>query len=139
MRKESDLLLAKQLGKMITKKTKKNGLVVMLDGMMALGMKEDGLRSLDFQCCEDVEAETFVGNFKVQAMRDGNVYMEEKPKRVKNKPIFREDNSSLSLGRDGRYYFYFSLPKELVDELPMELVRQAYAISRKVIENILTD
>ena len=139
MRKESDLLLAKQLGKMITKKTKKNGLIVMLDGMMAFGMKEDGLRSLDFQCCEEVEAETFVGNFKVQAMRDGNVYMEEKPKRVKNKPIFREDNSSLTLGRDGRYYFYFSLPKELVDELPMELVRQAYAISRKVIENILTD
>ena len=139
MRKESDLLLAKQLGKMITKKTKKNGLIVMLDGMMAFGMKEDGLRSLDFQCCEEVEAETFVGNFKVQAMRDGNVYMEEKPKRVKNKPIFREDNSSLTLGRDGRYYFYFWLPKELVDELPMELVRQAYAISRKVIENILTD
>ena len=112
---------------------------MMLDGMMAFGMMDDGLRSLDFQCCEDVEMESFEGNFKVQVMRDGNVYMEEKAKRVKNRPLFREDNSSLSLGRDGRYYFYFSLPKELVDELPLELVRQAYAISRKVIENILTD
>ena len=112
---------------------------VTLDGLMTLGKCDNGLRSLDFQCCEDVEMESFEGNFKVQVMRDGNVYMEEKAKRVKNRPLFREDNSSLSLGRDGRYYFYFSLPKELVDELPLELVRQAYAISRKVIENILTD
>ena len=111
-----------------------------LDGLMTIGKFKDGLHSADFMCCEDgVNMETFSGLFRVQGMWNGNIYMTEKPKRKRNTPIFREDNSSLSLGRDGRYYFYFSLPKELVDELPMELVRQAYAISRKVIENILTD
>ena len=38
----------------------------------------------------------------------------------------------LENGHDGRYYFVFSLPAELVDELPDELVRQALAIAQKV-------
>ena len=70
---------------------------------------------MDFQCCEDVEAEPVRGRFYVQAMRDGNVYMEQIPKRKRNKPIFRDDNCSLSHGKDGRYYFFFSLPEQLVD------------------------
>ena len=106
---------------------------------MTLGMLETGLRTLDFECCEDVEAEPFKGNFHVQGMRDGNLYMEEKPKRVRSKPLFRDDNSSLSLGRDGRFYFYFSLPAELVDELPQELMRQASAISQKVIRELVKE
>ena len=70
----------------------------MVEGMMAFGKLENGQRTLDFECCEDVAAEAFHGDFRVQGMRDGNVYMTEKPKRHKNKPLFREDNCSLSHG-----------------------------------------
>jgi hypothetical protein len=110
---------------------------VTLDGMMTFGKLETGLRTLDFQCCEDVEAEPFRGDFHVQIMRDGNVYMEQKPKRVRNKSIFRDDNATLSHGQDGRYYFYFSLDEDRIGELPEQLVRQASAIARKVIRELL--
>ena len=70
---------------------------VTLDGMMTFGMLENGLKTADFTCCEDVEMDAFSGTFKVQGMRDGNVYMTQKPKRVRNKAIFRDDNASLSL------------------------------------------
>ena len=109
----------------------------MVEGLMTFGMLETGLRTLEFECCEDVEAEPFKGDFHVQGMRDGNVYMEQIPKRKHNKPIFRDDNCSLSHGQDGRYYFFFSLPEQLVDELPKELVRQASAIAQKVIKEML--
>jgi hypothetical protein len=59
--------------------------------------------------------------------------MVEKPKRVRNTPIFRDDNSSLSKGKNGRYYFFFSLEEERIEELPEELVRQAVAIAEKFI------
>ena len=110
---------------------------VTLDGLMTIGMLENGLHSADFTCCEDVELDAFSGTFKVQGMRDGNVYMTEKPKRQKNKPLFRDDNSSLSLGRDGKYYFVFTLPEQLVAELPEQLVRQASAIAQKVIRELI--
>ena len=116
---------------------KSNQRQVTLDGLMTFGMLENGLRTADFNCCEDVEMEAFIANFKVQGMRDGNVYMTELPKRVRNKPLFRDDNSSLSLGRDGRYYFYFSLPEEMVEQLPEQLVRQAGAIAQKVIRELV--
>ena len=107
--------------------------------MMTFGKLETGLRTLDFMCCEDAEMEPFEGTFRVQAMRDGNVYMTERKRRVRNKPIFREDNSTLSLGQDGRYYFYFSLPEERVGELAEELMCQALSIARKVIDKILME
>ena len=106
---------------------------------MTFGMLENGLRTADFNCCEDVVMEAFVANFKVQGMRDGNVYLTELPKRIRNKPIFRDDNSSLSLGRDGRYYFYFSLPKEMIEQLPEQLVRQAGAIAQKVLKQLIIE
>ena len=111
---------------------------VTLEGLMTSGWLETGLRTLDFMCCEDVEAEPFKGDFHVQGMRDGNVYMQQKPKRVRNKPIFRDDNSSLSKGRDGRWYFCFSMDGERIGELPEELVRQAKTIARKVTESLST-
>ncbi len=110
---------------------------VMLDGLLTLGMLENGLRSADFMCCEDVELDAFSGTFKVQAMRDGNVYMTEMPKRVRNKAIFRDDNASLSHGQDGRYYFYFSLDEDRIGELPELLVRQASAIAQKVLKHLI--
>ena len=104
---------------------------------MTFGKLDDGLNALDFSSFEAVEMEPFTATCKVQAMRDGNVYITEKPKRVRNKPLFREDNCSLTLGRDGRYYFAFSLPAELVKELPDRLVHQSLAIAQKVERHIL--
>ena len=109
----------------------------MLDGLMTIGILENGLRTADFMCCEDVEMEAFIAKCKVQGMRDGNIYMTELPKRMRNKPLFRDDNSSLSLGRNGRYYFVFSMPQEQVDELPKELVRQASDIAQKVLRELI--
>ena len=110
---------------------------VMLDGLLTFGMLENGLRSADFACCEDVEMDAFSGTFKVQGMRDGNVYLTEQPKRVRNKAIFRDDNASLSKGKDGRYYFYFSLDEDLLEQLPEKLVRQASAIAQKVLRELI--
>lgn len=109
----------------------------MADGFMTFGKLDNGLRTADFACCEDVEIESCISNFKVQIMRDGNVYMTECPKRVRNKPLFRDDNSSLTLGRDGRYYFVFSLPEEQLDVLPQQLVRQAGAIAQKALRELV--
>ena len=110
---------------------------VMVDGMMAFGKLETGQRALSFECCEDVIAEPFRGNFYVQGMCDGNVYMTENPKRKRNKPMFREDNSSFSHGRNRRYYFVFSLDEDRICELPYLLVRQAGIIANKVLKEII--
>jgi hypothetical protein len=108
-----------------------------LDGLMTLGMLENGLRTADFQCCEDVELDAFSGIFKVEGMRDGNVYMTEKPKRIKNKPIFREDDSSFSHGKEKKYYFFFALDEDQLEQLPEKLVRQASAIAQKVLRELI--
>ena len=110
---------------------------VSLDGLMTIGMLENGLRTADFQCCEDVELDAFSGTFKVEGMRDGNVYMTEKPKRIKNKPIFREDDSSFSHGKDKKYYFFFALDEDQLEQVPEKLVRQASAIAQKVLRELI--
>jgi hypothetical protein len=123
----------------MTKKNNKQKVLkpIEAEGMMTYGELENGMKTLDFQCLEAVEMNEHCAQFKVRMMRDGNVYMTEVPKRERNAPIFRDDNSSLSLGKDGRYYFFFSLPQELIDELPAELVRQASVIANKVIKDLL--
>lgn len=108
-----------------------------IEGTMTFVETENKMHLLDFVNDEDVMMTPFTALCKVQVMRDGNVYMTEKAKRVRNRPLFREDHSSLSLGHDGHYYFVFSLPAELVDELPDELVRQALAIAQKVNAEII--
>lgn len=110
---------------------------VTLEGIMTFGKLENGLHTADFMCCEDVETEAFTAQCKVQLMRDGNMYVTENPKRIRNKAIFRDDNSSFSQGQNGRYYFVFSMPEELLPEIPQELVRQAGAIAQKIIRNII--
>ena len=107
------------------------GKTTSLTGLMTFGTTDDKKHIMDFACTEYVEMEAFVGDCKVQAMRDGNVYITEKPKRVRGKALFREDNSTLTLGRDGRYYFVFTLPKKQQKALPEKLVRQAVAIAEK--------
>ena len=108
-----------------------------LNGMMTFGLVDNDLHILDFINIDFAEVEPFIADCKVQAMRDGNVYITEKTKRIRNTPLFREDNSSLTLGRDNRYYFYFSLPKEQLAELPHQLIHQALAIAQKVERTIL--
>ena len=105
---------------------------VMLDGLMSFGKLENGLRTADFVCCEDVEMESFVAHCKVQGMRDGNVYFSQKATHKRNTPLFRDDNSTLSKGRNGRYYFVFSLREERLEELPEEIISQASEIAKKV-------
>ena len=107
------------------------------EGMMTYGELMNGLKTLDFQCLEAVETEEYCAHFKVRRMRDGNVYMTEKPKRTKNNPIFREDNSSFSRGKDKKYYFYFSLDEDQLELLPEKLVHQASAIAQKVIRELI--
>ena len=82
--------------------------------MMTFGESENGLRYADFECCEDVEMEPFVGNCKVQIMRDG-------------------------MGQNGKFYFVFSMPSEQLDELPAQLVRQASAVASKVLRQLIID
>ena len=115
-------------------KTNKNNskMTTMVDGMMTFGVTDNGQHVLDFMCTECVEMEPFMANCKVQGMRDGNVYITERPRRERNTPLFREDNSSLTLGRDHRYYFVFTLEEGQVKQLPDRLVRQALAIAQKV-------
>ena len=104
----------------------------MVDGMMTFGQLDDGRHTADFATYEDADIEPFTGACKVQAMRGGNVYITEYKKRIRNKPMFRQDNSSLSLGRNGMYYFVFTLPEELAAELPEKLVRQANEAAAKM-------
>ena len=104
---------------------------------MTISMLENGLMTADFMCSEDVVMESFSGTLKVQGMRDGNLYLTQKPKRVRNKAIFRDDNSSLSQGQDKRWYFYFSLDENQLEQLPEKLVHQASAIAQKVIRELI--
>lgn len=103
-----------------------------LNGMMTFGIIDNNQHILDFVCTGYAEMEPFTADCKVQAMRDGNVYITERPKRIHNTPLFREDNSSLTLGRDGRYYFVFTMPEDQLDILPDRLVHQALAMAQKV-------
>ena len=110
---------------------------VTLDGLMTLGQLGDGRHTADFACCEDVQLEQIKGTFSVQIQRDGNVYMTENKKRIKNTPIFREDNSSFSHGRNKRYYYVFSIEDDRIDEMADELTRQANVIAQKITRELL--
>ncbi|MCR4920321.1 MAG: hypothetical protein K5945_01245 [Bacteroidaceae bacterium] len=85
---------------------------VTLDGLMTIGECENGLHTMDFACCEDVRVEPFTAKCKVQAMRDGNVYMTELPPRVRRKAQMKLAHSSVSYGADGYDRFVFVLPSE---------------------------
>ena len=110
---------------------------VSVDGFMTYGEWENGQRFADFDSCEEVRMEPYCMKAKVQVMRDGFVYITEKKRRKRNKPIFREDHSSLSLGYDGKYYFYFAMPAEQAGLLPDQLVSEALAIAQKMANALL--
>jgi hypothetical protein len=131
-----DALLLTTLKTIMSKKNKPQDIKVgkpnSVNGMMTFLTQEDGLHIADFASFEPAALQPYTATCKVQAMRDGNVYITEMPKRKHNNPLFREDNSSLTMGRDGRVYFFFSLPQEQLAELPEKLVHQAMAIAQKV-------
>lgn len=108
-----------------------------MNGFMTFIKWANGQHTADFECCDKVKMEPYSAKCKVQGMRDGNVYITELPKRIRNKPMFRDDCCSLTLGHDGRYYFVFSMPGHRLGELPQQLVRQAGAIAQKVIRELL--
>ena len=120
----------------ITEKNKQTSEIT-LEGMMTFGKCENGLHTADFLCCEEATSEPFTAVCKVQAMRDGNVYVTEMPRRVRNKALFRDDNCSLSRGQNGRYYFVFSIDENQLDQLPFRLVRQAGNIAQKVLKEVI--
>ena len=105
---------------------------VTLDGLMTIETLDTGLHALQFDCCDDFEGEPFKGRFRVQCMRDGNIYMNQYAKRIPNHAMFRDDNASLTLGRNKRYYFVFTMPEELAEQMPEQLVRQATLIAQKM-------
>ena len=98
---------------------------------------DQNLHLLDFTNDEDAMMTPVTFKGKVQVMRDGCVYITEKKRRKRNKPIFREDHSSLSLGFDEVYYFTFRLPKAQVEQLPEKLAHEALLIAQKVVNEIL--
>ena len=103
-----------------------------LDGFITIQLKDDGLHTADFQCCEDVQMEPFAGNFRVQGMRDGNIYMGQIPKRIRNKPKFREDHSSLSLTSHRKIYLVFCESVDEINEAPKNMVREVQRLAKKL-------
>ncbi len=110
---------------------------ISLEGMMVFGKFDNGQLWLDFDCLQDAELEPLTAQCKVQIMRDGNVYVTQLPQRKRNRAIFRDDNCSLSLGQNGKYYFVFTMPEEEVREMPQKLVQQAGNIAQKLLRKIL--
>ena len=113
------------------KKTHKN---VDYEAIVSLEELKNGLRIANIVSCEDVEVEGFIGRCKVQLLHDGHIQIVQLPKRLRNKPIFRDDNCTFTLGKDGRYYFVFTMPEQLIFEIPGQLRRQAGAIAAKIEE-----
>ena len=129
-------LKLKTMKKNIEKQTELKPISV--DGMLTIVKDEQGLNLMDFDGYDDFDAREISGLYKVKGSFDSKLIMEEKPKRNRgNKPLFKDDNSSLSLGKDGIYYFRFQLPEHMIDELPARLVRQSSAIAQKVIRELL--
>ena len=122
----------------MTKNCKKKSTIT-LDGMMTIGKTKEGLKTADFVCSEYVDLEAFAGKCNVQIMRDGNMYITELAKKVRNSPIFREDNSSFSRGVNRQYYYILMMPDEQLEQIPDELVRQATAIAEKIRTILLND
>ena len=121
----------------IMKKNSKKMRQATLDGLLTIGKCDNNQRRADFVCCEDVEVEAFVGRFKVQGMHNGDLYMQELPKRVRNTPLIRLDNSTFTLGNDGLYYYQFRLPESEVKALPELLMKDVRETVSKVISMIL--
>ena len=126
----------------MTKKNKniqKESKEVMVDGMMTFGELDNKLIKADFMTYEHVEINPFIGRFKVQAMRNGCVFMEQLTKRIRNHPLFRLIHSSMSYGRNGKYYYVLSAPDSEVEHIPDWLEQEAHEAAERLREMIKKD
>lgn len=106
---------------------------VTLDGMMTYSKLLDGLIVADFKNYDpEVEVEPVAGKFKGRLMRDGNLYLEQLPRRIRNKPKYRQDHSSVSIGRNGKGYFVMVVDEAELDAFPQILVREANEAAAKM-------
>ncbi len=107
--------------------------MVTLDGMMTYGKLLDGLIVVDFKNYDpEVEVEPVAGKFKGRLMHDGNLYLEQLPRRIHNKPKYRQDHSSVSIGRNGKGYFVMVVDEAELDAFPQILVREANEAAAKM-------
>ena len=105
---------------------------MLISGMMGFGTDMNGRETMDFRSDESgVELEPFTGLCKVQKMRDANVYITRLPKRVRNKPLFRQDHSTLSHSKKTRK-FYFILTLDDQEDFATTLVREANEAAAKM-------
>ena len=106
---------------------------LMLSGVMTYGYDEKGREIADFQNCDPgVMLEPFTARCKVQRCRDGNLYVTHLPNRIRNKPMFRQDHSSVSKGRDRKYYFVMIMDEADVQDMPDTLVKEAREAAGKL-------
>ena len=106
---------------------------LMLGGVMTYGYDDKGRAIADFQNCETgVMVEPFTDRCKVQRCRDGNLYVTRLPKRIRNRPLFRQDHSSLSKGRDRKYYFVMIMDEADVQKMPETLMKEAREAAGKL-------
>ena len=103
-----------------------------LDGMMTFGKVDNNLHVADFVSTEYVEMEPWMALCKVQRMRDGNLYVTRLPKRFRNKPIFRQDHSSMSKSRNRKYYFVMIMDEADVQKMPETLMKEAREAAGKL-------
>ena len=103
-----------------------------IEGFVTIQKKDDGLHTADFQCCEDVQMEPFKGDFRVQGMRDGNIYMDQIPKGIRIKPKFRADHSSLSFTSHRKVYVVFCESVDDIDEIPKNMVKEVRKLAKKL-------
>ena len=113
--------------------SKLNKKLAVLDGIMTYSKQESGLLAGDFKNFEsDVELPEVSGKFKCHLMRDGNLYMRQLPPRIRNKPKFRQDHSSVSIGRNGKGYFVMVVDEKDLKSFPQILLHEAYEAAKKM-------
>ena len=106
---------------------------VTLDGMVTYSKLINGLVVADFKNYDpEVEVEPVAGKFKGRLMRDGNLYLEQLPRRIRNRPKYRQDHSSVSIGRNGKGYFVMVVDEAELDAFPQILVREANEAAAKM-------
>ncbi len=113
---------------------------LMLSGVMTYGYDEKGREIADFQNCDPgVMLEPFTAQCKVQRVRDGNLYVTRLPKRIRNRPMFRQDHSSVSKSRNRKYYFVMIMDEADVQEMPDTLIREAREAAGKLRSYLMQD
>ena len=126
--------LHSKIRKIMKKNQKKVSRDVIVDGMMSFGKLDNNLNQASFMPCEHVEVDPYIGRFKVQLLRNGYLYLEQLAKRIRNHPLFRLTHSSLSFGRNAKYYYVLSAPESEAEHIPEWLEQEAHEAAEKLRE-----